>query len=395
MNKVLDQTGDINGQQTYRLLTLYETPQFVKEASSEDLLGNDLSVADYADPIKRRFPCHTKAATLLSALFLWDNSHHLSSVDAVTIDKQIEKKASFYGIANDLAKLKKSYTKRASVDQHKDLPDSCFALVIKMPNGTIERHYPLRNAAEVKSASVHLKTYQDIIPLSERQIMAQRILDKAAEFGAGLGNLEEFTNKQAGYGVCSADDAASLIMERVSLLKMHNKYPDIRSQLEKVAEACLSKPANVRSRDSLTKLAAIIDNLDRISGLVTEYGTRLRRPEDVLFGVTEKLANEFLDSCCSTVSGSMYKVADLSSLDLDDLRNVFGDDFAKSVSVAGLYVCPEKMAEQLAVLPRPDAQIVERLLSKAGIKPFAKEAADSKSEWQDRQKLRRLSRTSD
>src|SRR4051812_43108580 len=98
MSKVLDQTGDLNGQQTHRLLTQFAVPEFVKEASSDALYGEDLPVHCYADPINRQFPYHTKEATLMSAMFLWDNNEKMSTKIAATIEAALEKKAKFHGV---------------------------------------------------------------------------------------------------------------------------------------------------------------------------------------------------------------------------------------------------------------------------------------------------------
>ena len=53
---VLDQTGDLNGQETFRLCQLYDAPDFVKEAAVEQLIGPEtLRPHLYADPKRRHF----------------------------------------------------------------------------------------------------------------------------------------------------------------------------------------------------------------------------------------------------------------------------------------------------------------------------------------------------
>jgi hypothetical protein len=323
-------------------------------------------------------------------MFLWDNCTQLTKTEAATIEHELIKRASFFGITNEFNNLKTEVEKRAKVDPYKDLPNSEFALVLNFPDGTTERHYPLRNGLEIKAAAHHLHEFQNIIPLIERQKIAQRILDKAAIMGAGLGELEDYVDKQAGYGTCAASDAADLLRSRAAMLRALNKLPDVRSELEKMAQMCDRYPEQVRSRDSLVKLAGIVDNLDRACGLVSEYDNRLDRPEDILFGVSIKTAEHFVSHHCESITGNMYKVADLRKVSLDTLRGVFGDEFADSVSSGGIIIAPEKLADQISALPRPDAEMLDRILEKAGISPIAKKTANDSSSWKNRTFLRKI-----
>lgn len=390
MKTILDQTSDLNGQQTHRLTTLYPTPEFVKEASSEAICGPEggMPARCYADPARRLYPIHTKQATWVSALFFLDNKDKHTAKEAAAIEKAIDNGAKFHGIHEDIKGLKGDFTKKASADPDKTLANADFALILELDDGTVERHYPLRNALEVKTAASYLRKFQEVIPYEQRQKMAQKILDKSSEYGAGLGELEDFVDKQAGYGVCAAGDAACLLRGRASLMRRKGLAPDVRTEYEKMAQTCLEHPEQVRNRDSLVKLASLVDNIDRLYGLNKESG--IEKPEDVLFGVTIKTAEQFVSDHCVTITGNMYKVADLRKVALDDLRDVFGDDFAEEVSVGGLQVSPEKLAEHASALPRGEAEMLDRLFSQSGIVPMAKEAAHDENQWFDRDFLRDL-----
>jgi hypothetical protein len=384
MKPILDQTGDLNGQQTHRLTTLYRTPEFVKEASSDAICGPDEGMPSrcYADPVHHIFPIHTKAATWISTLFFIDNKDNYPVKTAALIEKNLDNSARFHGIYKELQELKQEMVKKANRDPDKSLPNSDFALILELDDGTVERHYPLRNAKEVKTAASYLKRFQGVMPYRERQKMAQRILDKANDYGAGLDDLEDFTEKQAGYGVCAASDAANLLRNRASLMRRKGLSPEIRDEYEKMAQTCLSHPEQARQRDNLVKLASLIDGIDRIYGLHKE--PELEKPEDVLFGVTVKCAEQFVSDHCVTITGNMYKIADLRKVALDDLRDVFGDEFADEVSAGGLVVSPEKLAEHASALPRTEAEMLDRLFNQSGIAPMAKEAAHDSSQWYNR-----------
>ena len=71
MDVVLDQVQDVTGREIHRLTSLYTPPDFVKSASHDSICGNAQSLPNnvYADPRYRRYPCHTAAATWMSAAF--------------------------------------------------------------------------------------------------------------------------------------------------------------------------------------------------------------------------------------------------------------------------------------------------------------------------------------
>ena len=125
----------------------------------------------------------------------------------------------------------------------------------------------------------------------------------------------------------------------------------------------------------MQKLAAFVDTFDRANGIVQDYGHSVARPEDVLFTVTEKTAAQVKAAHVPMTSGNIYKVADLQAVKLDSIRDWMGSEFADEVSVGGLHVNMDKLAELLPTLPRGDAEHFDRLLSDNGIAPFAKEAA--------------------
>lgn len=375
--KLLDQTSDINGQQLYRLSRLYPLPTFVKQASSDAIYGeNDMQNHQYADPTHRAFPCHTAAATYISTLFFLDKQAEFNPEDARFIESRLDDFAFFHGISQVVNKLK---TKLASDIPRNDLDklsDDSFALVLdasESPSGAIERHYPLRNALEVKKAAEWLRTYEQELPYKHRQKIATKVLCKAAEFGAGLGDLDEFLQKQGGVGTCAADDAAQFLFNRARLYKRAGKL-DYAVQMGRLAKTVASRIGVLHDQDQRIKLAGLVDEADRESGL-TRFVDDLQKPEDVFFAITEKTASKLREEHLTTTSGNIYKLADFDKLRLTDVRDMMGEDFADAVSAGGLFISPEKMAEIVPTLPRGDADLFDRLLSSIGINPVAKEAA--------------------
>lgn len=371
--EILDQSGDLNGQITYNIYKRFTPPAFVKSASSEDLYGGSMMMppASYADPGRSRFPVHTPAATWLSTAFFLKNQDKLNSKLASWIGETLDKMASYHNIKNEVETLKLAWSKDAT--DGLELSDDDFALMINYADGKVERKYPLRNSKEVRAAAEYLSNHQDDIPFEDRMMMSRKILEKAARFGADLKNYDDFLEKQAGYGGCSHEDAINLIWTRVKVLNDSPKPSELQIELAKMAKICYEKPDQVRSQEMLTKLACIIDTVDRSNNV--KYSEILRRPEDVLFRYTRKQASQFMTEHCKTLSGTVYKLADFNKIKLQDVRDMFGNEFAEAVTSDGIKVAPEKMAEVAPTLPRPDAELLDRLLEDVGILPYSKEAS--------------------
>lgn len=368
--EVTDQTKDVAGREIHRLVRLYPPPDFVKAASSDRIIGDvaTLPVHVFGDPRRRMFPTHTKEATWVSTAFLYDQKANIKPEDFQMIAERLEKVAEFHGIAQECRELRDKISSDVRNEQER-LPDDMFALVFTA-GAEKNRHLPLRNAKEVQAAAQYLEKFRDEFTLLDRQTIANKILTKAAEYGAHLAGLDVFLEKQAGRGVCAAAEAAAMVRQRAILAR---NRPELSAQIEKVAQTIEADAANFRNPASLQKLAALVDGLDR--ELHVEYGGEIQRPEDVLFCVTEKVASAFQAEHVGLLTGNIYKVADLGRVKVAELRGWLGDDFVESVTVGGAMLDIEKLAEVVPTLPRGDAEIFDRCMAESGIHPFYKEAA--------------------
>lgn len=386
----LDQSRDTNNQELYRILKIYDAPDFVKNASFEDIgVTGQRSANTCANKANNTFPYHTPAATWVSAGFLLEKKAEANEAAYNVVWSRLVKAAEYFGIKNDIDKLAE---KVASFDRHlsdDELPDSDYAIVIN-DDGSKERHLRLINKAEIKAAAAFLHKFRDRFTYDQRQIIAEKIFDKAGEFGADLGDYNEFIDKQAGFGDCASEDAAELVWSRVKAIsKNAPAAEDTKIALAKIARSIMTHPKRIHEPGALTKIAGLIDQIDRAHGLAGLYGTVLNRPEDVLFTITKKTAAEVTEAHFSTATGNLYRKDALDSLKLTDVRDLMGVDFAERVSDGGLYVDPEKMAEETHTLPRGDAKLVDRLLQANGIEPQIKEAEHKPGI--SKQELKRLS----
>ncbi len=393
----MDQTRDASGRGLYQLVQLFPPPDYVKEASAADLCGGpELPAHVYADPRHRLYPCSTPAATWTSYGFFLQKRADYRREDAAAIADIFAKYAKYHDIVVDLDNMEKLAAVRFRVRTEEELPDDDFAFLVHGSDGSVERHCAMRNGLETVKAAEYLFQYRDEFPFPVRLDAANRILQKAASLGVSFpggtpstpsrdgqpsrpgtpGPLEEFLEKQAGHGTCVARELAEALVDRVQASrKGPGDLSATQVEMLKMAKLVVTKPSQIREPGALAKIAGVLDQFDREHLLHRGYGPGLPRPEDVVFGLTrEKIASVVQDHC-STVTGSIFKMADLERLRLRDVAANMGDSFAEAISGDGLGVDVEKMAAIVPTLPRDDAMMFERMLEDLGIQPIAREKA--------------------
>lgn len=367
---ILDHTQDLSGANQHRLTQLYVPPDFVKQASHEQLCGGEdpLQPHLYGNAARRVYPCHTKAATWMSALFFGDKKDSLSPVEQSGVEARLKQAADFWGIGPQITTL---WTKMAqdAATGNLQLVDDDFAMVWAGTNGSKERHYPLRNGAEVKMASVWFNQYHSQFTYADKHTVARKILIKAAAFGAAVEN-SELLDRCAGFGYCAAQTAAEVWMKRAGLARQ--AHPDYAEQAVKVAESILSSTFEARDQGKRIKMAELMDQFDRQTGLDKLYDAGgLDRPEDALFAITEKVAGDFVRDHVQTTTGAVYEKMALDRLDISHIRQWLGDEFADEVG--GVMLDTTKLAEIVPTLPRPEAEMFERMAAAAGVPVFARD----------------------
>ena len=391
MPSMMDHVADVarnGGVELYRLSQQYVFPDFVKTASPDKSLQvpQGTPVSACADPVRKQFWCHTKAACWLSHLFYTEKRAEFHPKDREKIEKRLAEYANQWGIkaACDAIVARWNELHKTAEDQ---LPDSAFAYVWKGENGTKDRRLPLRSAMEVKAAAEYVEQHRDRFSYPVRRTMALKILEKAASFGAGIGKHAEFLEKQAGRGVCDPAEIVDMIEKRAMLVPADagvtfdengNRQGGVRAHFLKMAQFIKGAPRKALQPDMLVKLAETMDQLDRQLGLVGKYSEGLPRPEDVIFKATFGKVASDLAQHVVTQSGKYYEKEAFRKLAAADVEALFGTEFADRVKTPLGEVDPEKMAEEVATLPRPDAQMLDGLLSDNGIVPVMHKAAAAK-----------------
>jgi hypothetical protein len=371
MAPIYDQTLDLNGQELHRIVSLYPLPDFVKNASQVDVCGDENTPPNaFADTTRKLYPTHTPAATVVSTIFFNEKKASLPKLRQQLIGEKLARAAEYWQV---LPAINDMFTRFDQIKSAGDttLPNDEFAIVFDR-DGVTERHYPLRNRGEVKAASDWLMQNRDKLPFDDRHKIADRVIARADKYGMSLGPARNELEKMAGMGVCAGKDAALLIRSRIRAVGHTHKPNDLQLELEKLAQLCESAPRAVQHFGALTKIAGMVDQFDHEHGLVTKYDSIIERPEDVLFGVTEKVAADVNDDLVGSVlTGNYYKKSDLEKLAVRDLADGLGDDFVDAVTNANAWVDTTKLATVVSTLPLDDAEQFDAIVSAAGIRPFA------------------------
>jgi hypothetical protein len=368
-----DHVADTNGVELHRLAKLYDFPDFVKQANMDETFKPaSLSPSSYADPNNKQYPCHNAASTWLSALYFQEKRAEFHSKIAGWIQQRLDHMVNYWRIKSAVDTMRTRW-EELHKNANDKLPDSDFAYVWAGENGNKERHLRLKNAAEVKVAAEWLHTYRDRLPWRDRHTIATKILEKTARYGAGLGEFDSFIEKQAGRGVGSPEAIVQMLQDRARLATS----PAHKEGIQKLAEIVESKPKFALAPAQLDKLAETVDMVDRAIRLVGNYSDQIPRPEDVIFSAPYNSIKQAADDACALTSGTIYDREDFQKVALGDVKALFGSDFADEVKEGLDSVDTEKMAELAATLPRPDAELFDRLMSESGVHPIQQKAASA------------------
>ena len=378
----LDASGDAGHVALHRLTTMFDVPDYVKHAeASETLNPENLPSERFADAIGRQFPIHTKAACFISTMFFAENRHGMPPARADYVQRRLEKAAAEHGIYQDFNNFLSAHEASTTPQP---LSNDYFALVKKSADGSVERNYPLRNAREVKMAAEWFAKYRDEFHFEDRYQIANRILDKAASYGAGIPDEQDaILQKHAGRGVYSPKEAVALIGSRLSI---KNIVPELKEGLLKLATQLEHKPELAEDLATTIKLAGLLDNVDRMYNRSGKYSNSYPRPEDVLFAGVLKYAEAFVTSACPTLTGAIYDKEQFSKLSLETVREPFGDEIAQEVSF-GFGVNTAKMAEVASTFPLPDAIQLDRVMQSIGELPAHVKAGSLKLDDTEKQAL--------
>jgi hypothetical protein len=361
----IDPTTDSTASVLSQLSRRYTFPDFVKSAELEETLQpQTLPSSSFAWPQQQKYPCHSSAATWLSAAYFFDKVASLRSSDKQQIEKRLESFADYFGIRGAYEDLKKQ---AATLNEPQQLPDDCYAFISTSEQGHKECFYPLMDGHEIKTATSWLEANRERIPFAHRTEIGRKILSRANRIGVKLAETErEFLEKQSGDGLPDRPALLQAIEVRANLTKTAEEAAAVRE----LAAAVQKTPAIAMQTPELLKLAGTLDMLDYTLGLKGKYTSLIQRPEDVVFAFTHSKIAAAKDNKIELANGSIYDRSQISGVTYNDIREVLGDSFATEVC-NGFQVDATKLAEIAATLPRGDAELFDTLLRSAGNLPVA------------------------
>jgi len=389
-----DFLDDPNQQRFYTLERLHGIPDFVKNASAlKHREGVDqLPGHVFGDSRRRKFPCHTKAATWLAQAYFTLCQEGYSKKEAAFIQARIEKAAEHFGISGLVKAFRRNWDRVSGMNKQAADEKDC-ALVVDY-GGRKVKMFPMPNPISVKLAGEYLFANRFRYPYPWRKTAARNILRKANEYderwkkgekiaGADLGALRfgadtrEYLEKAAGIGASFPEHVAEKVAQRVMMLGERHK--PLKIKLAKVAKTIHAMPVTACTPAVLQKTAAAIDAIDRESGICNHYHHGVELPEEALFQLVAKQAQHIKEGFITLTTGNTYPVEALKHLPLDKIASVMGQELVDAIMAKdGMSVDTEKAAEILPTLPRTDASLLEKVISEAADEELNKTAGHNK-----------------
>lgn len=354
----------------------YNAPDFVKSASMKDITppaDSDNFYEILADPIRLQYPCHTKAATWVSAACFADNQDKFPEPQRELIGMNIEKFAKFHGILPEVEAIISQRNRRIKQASMKEVvPDDQYAILQEV-NGKQIKAGLMRNPSELKKAAAWLIENRNEMPLENCTDIASRIIKRAEALNVSLEEnrrLEQLTGK----GIRPSSDIAQCLHERASIVAPRNKEASVK--MHQLATIFEQKPYRAGSME-MYKTACAIDKFDQSCGL-TAMRTRgeIPFPEEVCYEVTSSDFRKFASENVRLQTGDIYALENVSRVPRIDFEARLGKDLTDEC-YQGLHFDKEAALNILPTLPRPMAEDVVKLLRSQGIKPIATEKASS------------------
>ena len=327
-------------------------------------LPPDLPNTAYADPAFRRFPCHTKAAVLRSAAYLYGQQALGESFDSPLpfekVAERLDRAAAFFGVKKDVDALREdaaevAVPKEASVQ----LPPEAYA-IDELHDGRAIRRFPMFNPATIAKAAGALIEYRFNYPYPWRKKAAMRVLQAAMSHDLQMDPVTLGTlTKMAGLFPNDPVDAS-----RELLLMSERFRGDAGSIIRKVANAIAEDAA---AEDSAREEVCTL--IDKVAAQLMP-GSR-PMVEDAMYS-ERPVENEKAPESVTMSTGNIYDVAALMQAPQDTYR-VLGDDVAASLLDESGALDAKKVADVLPTLPRPEAQVLDTALSGVSIMPRTEE----------------------
>lgn len=360
---VIDQADDINGQHLHHIRQQYGISDPFPDASTDARTGSgNLQTQIYGAPHFRKFACHTGPATFLSALYFLDQKENLDPVMAEAIWERIEKSAAYHGVEGLVKDAQHSI--QEIKEKALDIPDEDYGLIWE-ENGIKKKAYPISSLEELTKAAEYFYSNRRDFPYAERRSFARKILEKSAAYSVEPAHYDEIC-KSAGAASGSAQNAVDVLFQRAKELALSSETAHESLVLAKAAEAIHKDPTTAHSPRVLSKLASILDGINRKTFSIHKR----ELPEDQLFTITQKTAEDNLAGRVLLSNGAVFNLRALAeNVPLYKIADVMGEPFTDSISVGGAWLDVDAMADILPGLNKQDAQLFTKAAETAEVPP--------------------------
>lgn len=187
----MDFVTDNNPVGLWKVDALVPAPAYVESAEviTKEATTSLASVA-FANPLKREFPVHTKAATWLSAAYFYGSGFSQPKIEAA-----ITKAATLHGIAEDVERIRtkvaEQRTKTASTAELPAHPTHALKVDFgkEVPGGQKQAFYPIRNLGEVIGSNEQVVADMSRLSVPQFREAATNIVKAAAVHGLETSRL--------------------------------------------------------------------------------------------------------------------------------------------------------------------------------------------------------------
>lgn len=308
----------------------------LKEAEFEDD-PSGLPTTAFAMGVQRRLPIHTREHAVVSHLY--------ASADPGVPEHAREKIAEAleaYGVSKEA--LQPVEVKVAESDDDYVFPEN--------------KTYPVRNAAEVKTAEQRLLDQADRLPLPPRVAAFHKLAQAAERHGVTLQPAAQ------AWGMAALANPGA-VLDGLAARAHLAKTAEAKGAYGEAAAALRQQPLALRSFDARVKLASLLMKLDKAAGLDPLYGRKLPDPLHTVFNTPMKVGAQMID-----IGGAAYDLMDLLALPTSFFAQTLGPEVVGEIAPGG-QLDPSKLAAVLPTLPADLMRVLGESLRSAGVKSSA------------------------
>ena len=329
-NEMKDYYSDY-GHNFVKIFKNSELPDFVKEAEmiSEETLASMPDEA-FANKVARKLPISSAADTYISI------AYHLSCNDKdENVDQSLNKAASFWGINEEVEKLKASISEMSkSASAETEEVKSWSISHATVANGGVMIKAAGTDTDGLQKAYTGFMNKSAFFPFSDRVTVAKQFATEFDKMGMEipfeLGAMSErnFPN---------VNEVAQQLKSRAIRIADHSKKA---AELIKIADDLLS--AEGRDIEGYSKLAEMIDDIDHKNYLGRFYGNPLKNAHESVFNTPREEAIK----ACGTLklASGEYSIADLEEIHDDIFKLALTEEDYKMVC---------KIADVASAAPNP------------------------------------------